>query len=671
MVERVDLRIRRTVQNETNNHTLRKEEREGKRSNFTQISSDMAYHHIQYLGSTLDLCLPSFKKDYARDANKLCDNESKTVSGKFDNNSTVSEIATSNCECNVLKRDFEAKKNGDKIHDGCVSSLSITEKLKALKHNLGNCSESILFVAMIGQAKSHHNPVDLYTLTLELPKNPQAQLSVKEPCNICEYVIEQIASHQTNYGMIFLDCFGRVFIWEDTFQMAYPLGDSLEEAQNNSIEESGNLSTTNDYNDLGNLIYYDDDDGGGSGGGGEKNKITKPCKPSLINYRNIAYNILKYLEDDIVKNKEIQELGQCTECTNNILSSPIKVLTILTCGHIFHRPCIEKQLLHTKPSTCPFPDCGKNVDIIVDPNSIRRGSQSSQSSGTLALTNLIGKKVVLNSPVIPKEGSPSNPMNVDPNGNVALINVLLSGREQRSSKTTGVAKKTSNQATNPDNSENMDDSELSSKQIQRPLYKKCSEEISIEFTKDTVFCHCPTCLVEDLELFPVELTSSTTQKKCTRESTAKKSSSKKKKTTNKDDISTMLKKLIEELLTNIPNTEQAKKKNEDATQNVINRYFAFGEALYLRYKKLKSSYSKDRAKALVEEEVRKQIPKTKFSDEALQKKRGRFEKAYILFNSIGKSKIERIRSFFERSILNLSDTNVDCVIAGVLRAEWN
>ncbi|CAB5216021.1 unnamed protein product [Rhizophagus irregularis] len=150
MVERVDLRIRRTVQNETNNHTLRKEEREGKRSNFTQISSDMAYHHIRYLGSTLDLCLPSFKKDYARDANKLCDNESKTVSGKFDNNSTVSEIATSNCECNVLKRDFEAKKNGDKIHDGCVSSLSITgtEKLTSIKSKegvtmdikLSNCS---------------------------------------------------------------------------------------------------------------------------------------------------------------------------------------------------------------------------------------------------------------------------------------------------------------------------------------------------------------------------------------------------------------------------------------------------------------------------------------------------------------------------------------------------
>jgi hypothetical protein len=40
-------------------------------------------------------------------------------------------------------------------------------------------------------------------------------------------------------------------------------------------QESGNLSTTNDYNNLGDLIYYDDDDGGG-GGGGEKSKIMKP-----------------------------------------------------------------------------------------------------------------------------------------------------------------------------------------------------------------------------------------------------------------------------------------------------------------------------------------------------------------------------------------------------------
>ncbi|CAG8558811.1 9598_t:CDS:2 [Ambispora leptoticha] len=52
--------------------------------------------------------------------------QSETFGGKFDNNSTESEIATINCECNVLKRDFEAKRNGCEIHDGCVNSLSNT-----------------------------------------------------------------------------------------------------------------------------------------------------------------------------------------------------------------------------------------------------------------------------------------------------------------------------------------------------------------------------------------------------------------------------------------------------------------------------------------------------------------------------------------------------------------
>jgi hypothetical protein len=56
--------------------------------------------------------------------------------------------------------------------------------------------------------------------------------------------------------------------------------------------------------------------------------------------------------------------------------------------------------------------------------------------------------------------------------------------------------------------------------------------------------------------------------------------------------------------------DQAEAKNEDAARNVINRYFEFREALYLQYKGLKSSYGKD---GLVKEEVRKQIPETKFS----------------------------------------------------------
>ncbi|PKC05190.1 hypothetical protein RhiirA5_421203 [Rhizophagus irregularis] len=78
---------------------------------------------------------------------------------------------------------------------------------------------------------------------------------------------------------------------------------------------------------------------------------------------------------------------------------PSQSTTILSCGHVF----TGRALLFTKPGACPFPDCGKTVDIVVNPNSTRRGSQSSQSSGTSALSNLMGEKFNLISSTIPED----------------------------------------------------------------------------------------------------------------------------------------------------------------------------------------------------------------------------------------------------------------------------
>ncbi|EXX58291.1 hypothetical protein RirG_199380 [Rhizophagus irregularis DAOM 197198w] len=120
--------------------------------------------------------------------------------------------------------------------------------------------------------------------------------------------------------------------------------------------------------------------------------------PSLSNIRNRGYNIPKNLDDGLVRDKEIPELEPCSECTNNILTFPPKSIYNIIMCHIFHRSCIEKQLLHTKPGACPFPNCGKNVDVIMDPNSTRRGSQSSQSSGISTISNLVNEKAFLTSP---------------------------------------------------------------------------------------------------------------------------------------------------------------------------------------------------------------------------------------------------------------------------------
>ncbi|RIA92641.1 hypothetical protein C1645_764623 [Glomus cerebriforme] len=59
---------------------------------------------------------------------------------------------------------------------------------------------------------------------------------------------------ETEYGMIFLDCYGRVFLWDSMCQMAYPLGDSLEEVPKRPIEYKA--WCIKDIKDIVNIIMY-------------------------------------------------------------------------------------------------------------------------------------------------------------------------------------------------------------------------------------------------------------------------------------------------------------------------------------------------------------------------------------------------------------------------------
>ncbi|GBB88039.1 hypothetical protein RclHR1_14590001 [Rhizophagus clarus] len=185
----------------------------------------------------------------------------------------------------------------------------------------------------------------------------------------------------------------------------------------------------------------------------------------------------------------------------------------------------------------------------------------------------------------------------------------------------------------------------------------------------------------------------TNQKKRTRESSAstKKSSNKKVKKTGGKKVSSMLKKLIKELLTDIPvvggiseesscttdarsiflqlsdKIDNAKTKNEDASHDLISNYFNFGEALYNRYKELKPTYGKEGARALVKSEVRKEIPETKFSDDTLKKRMERARKMFRIFDTIGKKKITRVKLTPSGFILNLTVDDTNYVIAEILK----
>ncbi|CAG8620154.1 4607_t:CDS:1 [Diversispora eburnea] len=114
-------------------------------------------------------------------------------------------------------------------------------------------------------------------------------------------------------------------------------------------------------------------------------------KVSATNLKNLAYTILKNFNDDTVKNKKFTELPNCVECDKKIFASPNKAFTVLLCGHTYHRICIEKKLLLTKQQTCPFPDCGKSVEILEE------FTEPDSQSSTSSIVGKMGKQLTIQS----------------------------------------------------------------------------------------------------------------------------------------------------------------------------------------------------------------------------------------------------------------------------------
>jgi hypothetical protein len=165
---------------------------------------------------------------------------------------------------------------------------------------------------------------------------------------------------------------------------------------------------------------------------------------------------------------EIQEL-ECWKCNNQILMLPPKAITILSCGHTFHRLCIEKNLIHNKTNICHYQ--------IVE--------------------NVISEGFVLSSPPIRMEG-------------------IEDTATQRAKSYLRCAKC----------SEDLFMSSSSNNAPTKPLvYLTCKHIVHYDCIENPrKLCHiCPS--VEDLELFPVEQASRTAQKKRSREDSNESSAS--------------------------------------------------------------------------------------------------------------------------------------------------
>ncbi|CAG8856499.1 9249_t:CDS:2, partial [Gigaspora margarita] len=83
-------------------------------------------------------------------------------------------------------------------------------------------------------------------------------------------------------------------------------------------------------------------------------------------------------------------LPPCKICNKKLLTVNFDSFTILLCGHVYHRKCIEKNFLLTEENKCPIPNCNKIVDLVI---SERRFSELSQSSGTSAIADMLGNNL--------------------------------------------------------------------------------------------------------------------------------------------------------------------------------------------------------------------------------------------------------------------------------------
>jgi hypothetical protein len=279
----------------------------------------------------------------------------------------------------------------------------------------------------------------------------------------------------------------------------------------------------------------------------------------------LALNILNNISPEkVAESVVISEQEPCSKCNEELFLYEIKrPLTILSCGHTFHRDCIERSI--RKSPSCPRPDCKKEVELAVN-----------------------------NSPE--KQKDDNDLMDISPS------------------------------------------------------------------------------LFNDSPLFP----NFSPQKKRVNESIDKVANKKAKKLVNRND-SPILKKLIEELSSEMPQDPEVieggagnffdlfdaivkmEERTENMNRDVLKSYFNFGKALddcFNRYMKVNP---KRTAQALVNNEVRNQLPNT-VSDNALRKKKERALKIFELFNAIGEDKIQRIKSITASAISKLGQDEIDKIL---------
>ncbi|CAB4481491.1 hypothetical protein RhiirA1_395233 [Rhizophagus irregularis] len=328
---------------------------------------------------------------------------------------------------------------------------------------------------------------------------------------------------------------------------------------------------------------------------------------SLNNLKILAYNILKNLEDGLVRDTQVPELGPCSECNNEILSLPLKPFTTLSCAHVFHRHCIEKKIFPTSPSVCPFPDCGKRIETM-NTGRDRHSLQSSQSSGTSTVINMLDSGLNLNSPTVDSE--------IDWND------------EEVETQIDHNSKKRANESTSVDSNSSNKKAKKLVKRKDAPILKKLIKELSAPAPQHNTF---DSTIV--LQAF------------------------------SEMDINSVNFRNLDDMIV------KAEGNNQKTVLEVVRTYYYYGKGCKLWFDHYKKPYNDESANSLVNEKIREHIPdQDKITNANIRKRKERAVKIFKLFDGIGgMKKINCIKTFNASSISKLSVDDIDYVVAKVLK----
>ncbi|CAG8532766.1 6905_t:CDS:2 [Ambispora leptoticha] len=257
-----------------------------------QVSTDTNYYGLRCLVSPLELRASALKEDDSRGANQISIRESRTLSTEYNDSTARSNIASGNSQPHILKSSIETERQRCEIHDGFVDSLPSNSENGGSKYKdgentdikLGKEREGCPNTGIIGRMQASfgkllrigslggdgwkkivpgktcrlvHADYRFTSKGKSITENPTTMSQVQlcegkngrtSRCNDSLILVDAFKDNSrivtlVNYEVLdnkvwndLLDCYGRVFLWENESQTLWPLGDSPEKASKRIVK---------------------------------------------------------------------------------------------------------------------------------------------------------------------------------------------------------------------------------------------------------------------------------------------------------------------------------------------------------------------------------------------------------------------------------------------------